>query len=294
MAEVVPPAILTTRPNRDVWSVLEYAAHSRDITAMLDLALRHMVDHERPDFGAAPPVEQSPDTAGGFDQVVEGLAANADRLQRAAVRYPATVWDRGAVFDGELYDAAWVLRHACHDATHHLSDAGRILHALGAGAPTDRGTVGRVHTSDGGVPKLPVEGAAVGRRGLSGDRQGNRHHHGRASQAVCLWSAEVIAALAAEGHPIGAGKAGENVTVSGLHWSALRPGVRLTVGTALLEVTGYADPCRHNAQWFLGGDFGLIDHDRSPGTSRVYAAVLGAGEVGVGDAVIVEPDVSAK
>jgi MOSC domain-containing protein YiiM len=288
LAEGVPAATLAARPSPDVWSVVEYAGHSRDVTAMLGLALHHMVVSERPDLGAAP-VVADPDTGAGFEAVVDGLAANADRLQRAAVRHPPSVWGRDAVFDGEWRDAAWLLGHACHDATHHLTDAGRVLHALGAGASTASGTVAGVHVSDGGVPKLPVDAAPVGKRGLAGDRQRERHHHGRPSQALCLWSAEVIAVLAAEGHPVGMGSAGENLTLSGLDWAAMRPGVRLRVGTARIELTGYAAPCRHNARWFVAGDFTRMDHARHPGSSRVYAAVFDAGQVAVGDLAEVEP-----
>jgi MOSC domain-containing protein YiiM len=288
LAEGVPAATLASRPSAEVWSVTEYAAHSRDVTDLLGLALRHMAGHERPDFGADPAVPD-PDTGDGFEAVVDGLAVNADRLQQAAVRYPSSVWERQAVFGGRTRNAAWVLGHACHDATHHLTDAGRVLYRLGAGAATVSGTVAGLHISDGGVPKNAVDAAVVERRGLVGDRQGNRHHHGRASQALCLWSAEVIAALAAEGHPVAPGSAGENVTLCGLDWTALRPGVRLTVGTARIEITGYANPCRHNAPWFVGGDFSRMDHARHPGWSRVYAAVFDAGHVRVDDPAVVEP-----
>ena len=76
----------------------------------------------------------------------------------------------------------------------------------------------------------PQGGARVGddhrtrRRGLTGKH--DRLHHGRPLQAVCLWSQDVIDALRDEGHPIRAGAAGENLTVSGIDWDTIRPGVR--------------------------------------------------------------------
>jgi hypothetical protein len=185
LAEGVPAATLAARPRADVWSVIEYAAHSRDVTGLLGAALQHMAEHDRPDFGSAPPITP-PDTRGGFDGVVDGLAAHADRLQRAATGYADSVWAREATFDGGTYDAAWVLGHACHDATHHLSDAGRVLHWLGAGAVPVTGTVSGLHTSDGGVPKLPVEAAEVTRRGLAGDRQANRYHQASRPRVIPL------------------------------------------------------------------------------------------------------------
>ncbi|MCA1710828.1 MAG: MOSC domain-containing protein [Actinobacteria bacterium] len=178
---------------------------------------------------------------------------------------------------------------AVHTAWRLLSEAGRLRHAMGAGAPSDAGTVVQVSTSPGGVPKLPVASAQVTRRGLVGDKQANRVHHGRPRQAVCLWSADVIDALADEGQPIGYGSTGENLTLRGLDWRSIRPGVRLQVGEALLETTPYAIPCKKNAQWFVDGRFRRMSHDVHPGSSRIYARVLVEGVVVQGDRVLVEP-----
>ena len=161
-----------------------------------------------------------------------------------------------------------------------LSDAGRAVPI-----EPQSGTVVGVFASHGGVPKLPIERAVVGRRGVAGDRQAARKHHGRVSQALCIWSAEVVDALAAEGHPIGPGRAGENVLVQGVTWPAMRPGVRMQLGGVTAEVTGFALPCKKNAQWFVDGDFRRIDPDLRPGWSRAYASVIAGGEIAVGDPV---------
>ena len=175
-----------------------------------------------------------------------------------------------------------------HDAIHRLHDLGRALHAAGAGAPTQQGSVAQISTSDGGVPKTAVLAADVGRRGLLGDRQANRKHHGRPFQALCLWSSEVIDALAAEGHPVHPGAAGENVTVADIDWATLRPGVRVLLGQVLCEISAWAVPCRKNDQWFTGSS-DRIDHALHPGWSRAYAWVLEPGSITTGDPVIVEP-----
>ena len=158
-------------------------------------------------------------------------------------------------------------------------------------ALTGKGTVAGLFTSDGGVPKRAVDTILIGFRGAVGDRQKNRQHHGRPFQALCLWSTEVIEALRAEGHPIGPGNAGENITISGSGWSAIRPGVRLQIGDVLAEVSSYADPCSFNAQWFSDRKFSRIDDERYPGWGRIYAWVLRPGSVGLGDTVVVEPAV---
>jgi MOSC domain-containing protein YiiM len=175
-----------------------------------------------------------------------------------------------------------------HECIHLLHDLGRQLHAAGGGVPSHRGTVAQISRSDGGVPKTAVDVAEVGLRGLLGDRQATRKHHGRPFQALCLWSADVIDELRAEGHPILPGAAGENLTVAGLDWASLRGGTRLLVGDVLCEISGWATPCRKIDQWFTGRS-DRIDHERHPGWSRAYAWVLEPGTVRVGDAVLVEP-----
>jgi len=173
-----------------------------------------------------------------------------------------------------------------HTLMHAVHLAGRRRYR---DVPSTTGTVTQVSTSAGGVPKTPLAQAEVTLRGLTGDRQADRRHHGRPWQAVCLWSAEVVEGLQAEGHPIGFGSAGENLTLRGLDWGALGPGARLRVGTALLQLTAYAIPCAKNARWFSDGNFQRMGHDVRSGGSRLYAAVLEEGVVRPGDPVVVEP-----
>jgi len=177
---------------------------------------------------------------------------------------------------------------AVHDCIHLLHDLGRDLHAAGAGVPTQQGTVAQLSASGGGVPKAPVDQVVVDVDGVVGDHQANRKHHGRPFQALCLWSAEVIAALQAEGHTVFPGATGENVTVAGIDWASLRGGARLRIGTVLCEVSGWATPCRKIDAWFTGRS-DRIDHERHPGWSRAYAWVLEPGEIRTGDEVVVEP-----
>lgn len=146
-------------------------------------------------------------------------------------------------------------------------------------------TVVSLNRSGGGVPKLPVDEAWVGPNGLDGDRQRNRRFHGGPDRALCLYSADLIDALRAEGHPIAAGTTGENVTVRGLDWREMVPGARLRVGGALVEVTSYTAPCKNIAGSFAGGDFTRISQKRHPGWSRVYTRVIEDGLVRNGDAV---------
>lgn len=169
-----------------------------------------------------------------------------------------------------------------------LAAAGPALRAAGQLPGRHEGVVSALHRSDGGVPKLPVDHVEVGWRGVVGDRQATRVHHGRPWQALCLWADEVIDAFAADGHPIAPGRAGENVTLRGIPWELVRPGVRLQVGTVVCEVSAFALPCTKNAAWFSDGRFDLMHHRHGP-VSRAYATVIEPGEARVGDAAILEP-----
>jgi hypothetical protein len=227
------------------------------------------------------------DDAGLAQRRLEASAgAIHDSLRRLK---PGPGWSAPLRYGDQLVDADWALHHAVHASTHGLREVGRILHELGLGAPTQEGSLERISVSGGGVPKLAVDVADVGERGVVGDRQAARQHHGRPWQALCLWSADVIDALRSEGHPIEPGAAGENLTIAGVDWSTIRPGTRILAGEVVLDVSSWAPPCSKNARWFVGGDFTRMDHDLHPGWGRAYAWVLEPGRVAQGDPVIVEP-----
>jgi MOSC domain-containing protein YiiM len=148
---------------------------------------------------------------------------------------------------------------------------------------------GRIHqisVSNGGVPKLAIESADVGLRGVVGDYQADRKNHGSPEQALCVWSLEVIEALAHEGHPIQPGFAGENITVAGIDWKLVVPGTTLLFGdTVVAPVTGDATPCASNAAWFKDRNFRRMSQSRHPGWSRMYTSVTTGGSIRVGDPV---------
>lgn len=143
-----------------------------------------------------------------------------------------------------------------------------------------------LQASDGGVPKLPIREAVVTETGVRGDRQRNLKHHGGPDRALCLLALEVILALQAEGHPIYPGSTGENVTITGLDWAALQLGNRLLLGDdVVIELTSYTVPCQNIRESFAGGAFNRLAQKTHPGQSRLYARVLQAGTVRVGQPV---------
>lgn len=152
------------------------------------------------------------------------------------------------------------------------------------------GLRGRVHQVSvnpaGGVPKRAVSAARLHPGGVEGDRQRNLRFHGGPDRAVCLFSLERIEQLCAEGHPISPGSTGENLTLAGIDWAQLLPGVRLRVGEAVLEAVSFAAPCKTIRQSFAEDDFTRLSQKLHPGWSRVYARVLEAGVVRPGDEVV--------
>jgi MOSC domain-containing protein YiiM len=163
----------------------------------------------------------------------------------------------------------------------------QVLQRAEQRTPDDDGTQGVVSglfLSDGGVPKSAVDTVDVGFRGVIGDRQASRVHHGRPWQALCLWSDDIVRQLAQDGHPIRPGSAGENVSVRRCDWTSLRPGMLVTMGGVRATITAYAIPCHKNARWFADGDYERMGHERHD-QSRVYARVEVPGRITVGDTV---------
>ncbi|MGK0276154.1 MAG: MOSC domain-containing protein YiiM [Ilumatobacter sp.] len=154
---------------------------------------------------------------------------------------------------------------------------------------THSGSVAQINRSSGGVPKSAVDTATVGWRGIEGDVQKTRLHHGRPWQALCLWSADVIERFASAGHPVTAGGVGENLTLGGIDWAALRAGTVLDVGEVRCQLTAPAVPCSKIAANFTNREISLVDHAINPGSSRWYAAVVRPGVITSGDVVTVSP-----
>ncbi len=146
----------------------------------------------------------------------------------------------------------------------------------------------QINMSSGGVPKRPVAVAEVTDGGLTGDWQQNRRFHGGPDRALSLFALEHIVALQAEGHPIYPGATGENLTIAGLDWPSLKPGMRLRLGAEVeIELTSYVTPCRTIAAAFRDEAFTVISEKLHPGRARLYARVLHPGAIHIGDPVVV-------
>ena len=282
---------LHRRPRPDMWSVLEYIRHCRQVAKVWTLVMNEGLTRDLPVFNQS--ISHGTEDTARTDRELDLEL----RYLTTALQDLATTWERArtasnreVVVNSIHADLAGCARHVAHELWHHISDGAAVLELLGQGVALQQGHIQYLHVSDGGVPKVSVVSAETGYRGLAGDRQRFRKHHGRVTQAVSLWSSEVISSLQTEGHPVQPGWAGENLTVTGLEWASLRTGVRLAVGIdgPLLELTGWADPCKKIADCFLDRDFRRIDASH-PAEIRYYAKVLRDGTITTGDSICIVP-----
>lgn len=151
---------------------------------------------------------------------------------------------------------------------------------------TVNGALHSINVSLGGVPKNRVQSAEITKEHVVGDAQRNTKAHGGPDRAVTLFCLDQINAFQKQGHPIGVGTTGENLTLDGIPNALLTPGARVKVGSTVeLEITKYLPPCGTIKGSFKDGDFMLVSHAKHPGCARVGARVITPGTVKIGDAV---------
>lgn len=105
------------------------------------------------------------------------------------------------------------------------------------------GVIQQVNISRGGIPKTAVPEAWIGPLGLDGDAHRNLKHHGGPPKAVLLVSSGDLDELLAAGFEVSPGSLGENLTIRGVDFRQLRPGMRFRAGGAVLQLTTLRQPC---------------------------------------------------
>jgi hypothetical protein len=127
-------AELRVRPGPDVWSAIEYAAHSRDITALHAFGVGEALTVDEPVY---PPIDEDlVDSAAAEyasldpDEVVRVLGQEATRLAQLAADAGAMAWSRGLTVGDNRSDVRRLLEHALHDSLHHLGDVERNLESI--------------------------------------------------------------------------------------------------------------------------------------------------------------------
>ena len=144
-------------------------------------------------------------------------------------------------------------------------------------------------STQGGVPKLPIDKAEIKFEGVEGDfnkfRTEKKNSIG--TRAVTLFSLEQIEKLKSEGHSIDVGTTGENITIEGVDWPSLEVGARMMIGEAMIELSEPTAPCSKIGKSFIDGAFSRIDHELELGWSRWSASVIEEGQVEIGSQVII-------
>jgi hypothetical protein len=127
-------ASLRERPESDVWSAIEYAAHSRDITALHTFGVEQALTLDEPSFPAIADdlVDSAAATYNSADpvEVVDALEQHANRLAQLADDAPPDQWSRGLTIGEDRTDVRRLLEHALHDSLHHVEDVERGLARL--------------------------------------------------------------------------------------------------------------------------------------------------------------------
>jgi MOSC domain-containing protein YiiM len=158
------------------------------------------------------------------------------------------------------------------------------------------GTVLQVNVSRGGIPKRPTLLGELTTAGVTGDAW-RFPFHGGMRKAILLVTTEGIDELCSQGFPLFPGALGENLTTRGLDRHALRPGHRLPVGNAVIELTTIRTPCATLDVYGTGIQAAMYDarvlkgDPDSPlwGLSGFYASVVQPGIVRPGDPIVL-PD----
>ena len=120
-------AILRRRPQPDVWSALEYAAHVADILGASATWIDDMRKRDRPTLS-------SPDDS-NFSRAEAGSATPAEILDNLGTAADAVAsnldrtdeWHRTAEFPWGERDVLTTTRNAVHEGSHHLRDVTRVL-----------------------------------------------------------------------------------------------------------------------------------------------------------------------
>lgn len=124
---------LRRRPVPDVWSMLEYTCHVRDVLRIQRERLVRTLTEERPVFSRAGmwqwPERDSYNSQSPVE-VLKTLRANAAALAATLSELTPDQLSRAIVYsypEPAERTALWLIRHTGHEVQHHLFDIGRII-----------------------------------------------------------------------------------------------------------------------------------------------------------------------
>lgn len=116
------------RPDPEVWSPLEYGAHTRDVLGLFRERISLLLERDDPRFGswdgeevavASDYAAQDPAAvAAQYAQAADRVAGLLDGLDREQLRRP------GSRADGRAFTIAQLVDYLLHEVRHHLHDVG--------------------------------------------------------------------------------------------------------------------------------------------------------------------------
>jgi hypothetical protein len=121
---------LRRRPAPDVWSAIEYAAHSRDITALHVFGVEQALTGDEPVYPAIEGDDLIASAATSYEgadpqAVVDELDTQARNLAGVAASADRAQWEYGITIGGSRSTARRMIEHALHDSLHHVGDVER-------------------------------------------------------------------------------------------------------------------------------------------------------------------------
>jgi hypothetical protein len=126
--------MLRQRPAPEVWSAIEYAAHTRDVTALHAFGVEQALTTDEPVFPEVEPglADQAAANYNAEDPtaVVDAIDHHAHRLAQLADDAGEPTWTRGLTLGDNRSDVRRMLEHALHDSLHHVDDVERGLRAV--------------------------------------------------------------------------------------------------------------------------------------------------------------------
>ena len=130
-----------------------------------------------------------------------------------------------------------------------------------------------------GIKKSPLESAAFNPEwGIEGDAHGGNWH-----RQVSLLSADKIHAFNQKNAGVLPGDFGENLVVEGFDFRLLPVGTRLRCGDVLLEMTQIGKECHTHCEIYKRMNDCIMPRE------GVFAKVLSAGIIKIGDEMVLEP-----
>jgi S-DNA-T family DNA segregation ATPase FtsK/SpoIIIE len=120
---------LRVRPAPAVWSPLEYAAHTRDVTALHVFGVEQALTGTEPVLPAVEPGLADAAAEHYADEdphaVTAAIEREANKLAGVAQAAGTDAWQHGITLGTNRSNVRQLLEHALHDSVHHLDDLER-------------------------------------------------------------------------------------------------------------------------------------------------------------------------